>query len=394
MFQPKTSRILDEPSLSRLGDKIESVVRTRRELQKDAGYATPLPEEVGLQLTYRCNLRCDHCFQWNEDGSYHRLPILQQRDELDIDVIESVLRATSQNKAKLYLWGGEPLLYRFWERLAAILEADPRWTVLCTNGIGLERKLESLLRISSNLVILISLDGLEDANDLIRGKGAFAQITQSLDLLLRLKSQGAYRGEISISAVISSALVSRLGEFVQFCEARDVNTLYLVFPWYIPTLLAQRMDRFFQERFAWLLEQNSEFVSGRLASWHSYQFHVEPNLINRLKEELERLMCRTWKIRVRLQPALELHEVTDFILGSEVPAQHRTRCLSVRTRMNVLPNGGVTTCKLFPEFTIGRLTRDPDSVLNAWTSVNALHAREIFSCGLMPVCSKCVQLYL
>jgi len=394
MNRPKTTVSWDDASLTRVTEKIGSLVRTRSQLREDPTFAPELPEEVGLQLTTSCNLRCEHCYQWNETGFHHHLPIHRQRDELDIAVIEQLLAATRPARSKLYLWGGEPLMYLQWDRLTDLLEADPRWTVLCTNGIGLESRIESLLRISENLVALVSLDGFAKENDAIRGVGTFARIMSSIELLLDHKARGTYRGEVSVSAVLSAALVPRLSAFVEYLEMRRINTAYLVFPWYIPPAMAVRMDGFFDERFSWLRAQNPELYAGRPPSWHSYQFHLDPDHIEELKRQMDRIASRTWAIRVRFQPALTLEEIDGFVRGSDHPAQNRTRCTSVVTRMNVLPDGRVTTCKLFPEFTVGRLTAAPDSVRHIWKGDDATRARSVFSCGLMPICSKCVQLYL
>ena len=82
----------------------------------------------------------------------------------------------------------------------------------------------------------------------------------------------------------------------------------------------------------------------------------------------------------------------DFILGEEIPAQNRKHCIGITNRMNVMPDGKVTVCKLFPEFEIGDLSSK--SVPDVWNSPDFQKARELISRGLMPVCSKCVLLYL
>jgi MoaA/NifB/PqqE/SkfB family radical SAM enzyme len=111
-----------------------------------------------------------------------------------------------------------------------------------------------------------------------------------------------------------------------------------------------------------------------------------------LLHELNRIYQRVWNIRIRLQPALEPHEIKDFILGNESTAQKRHICLALSTRMNVLPSGKVTLCKLFPEFTTGDLNRE--GLLELWHNQYMKKCREIIWRGLMPVCSKCILLYL
>ena len=114
-----------------------------------------------------------------------------QRDQdLDLDVIARVLRETADARPNLYLWGGEPLSYGAWEPLSYLLEDKPLWTVLCTNGIDLDRRMESILRLSSHLAVLASLDGLEEDNDALRGAGSARRTVGNIDQLLRLKQQG------------------------------------------------------------------------------------------------------------------------------------------------------------------------------------------------------------
>jgi radical SAM protein with 4Fe4S-binding SPASM domain len=391
-MQPKTTAGWDVKTFGRLRDRMRSRVSVARAIETNPGYATDLPEEVGLQLTYRCNLRCEHCFQWNDTGFHHAIPIVNQREDLPLEIVARILEETRPAKSKLYLWGGEPLVYRHWEGLMKLLVADPRWTVLCTNGIGFERRLETLLPISSSLVALISIDGFQDENDAVRGKGTFKKIINGIRLLLDLKTRGDYRGEVSVSCVINAALVPRLFEFVEFFEALDVNSVYLVFPWYIPERSAVRMDDFFAQHLGWLRELAPQGPCGSTASWHSYTYRLPMELVPSLQTQMERINAKAWRIRVRFQPALEPSEVADFVAGSERPAQGRKRCLSVSTRLSVLPDGTMTTCKLFPEMRVADL--NSQTIRSAWHSSTAQQTREVLARGLTPVCSKCVQLYL
>ena len=49
---------------------------------------------------------------------------------------EDIARQLQQQPPGVYLWGGEPLLYRHWDELVSLLEADSRWTSICTNGLA------------------------------------------------------------------------------------------------------------------------------------------------------------------------------------------------------------------------------------------------------------------
>jgi sulfatase maturation enzyme AslB (radical SAM superfamily) len=387
-MQPKTKVKFDPKTFARLKRTVQYMAQGRQQCQNDPGYATPLPMEIGLQLTNRCNLRCRHCFQWNQTGWHRQLEPAQRDQDLSFDLIAKIVSQTAEARPHLYLWGGEPLSYSEWDPLARLLEENPLWTVLCTNGIDLGNRMESILRISAQLAVLVSIDGFETENDALRGRGSYRQAMGNLDQLLRLKQQRSFHGEVSVHCLVHEAIIPRLYDFMEYFEAKGVNTVYFCFPWYISPATAAHMDEYFSRNFNWL----REIGAGAPRSWHSFQYHLEPASIPALLEQVRRLNERTWRIRIRYQPALEPEEITPFILGQEAPAQRRSLCLAVSQRMNVLPDGTVTVCKLFPEFVVGDLHRE--EVAAIWQSPQFRHAREVIHRGLMPACSKCVLLYL
>jgi len=387
-MQPKTEVKFDPKTFARLKRTIQQMLQGRQRCLADPGYASPLPLEIGLQLTNRCNLRCRHCFQWNQTGWHRQLKPAERKQDLDFDLIAKIVGQTAAAQPNLYLWGGEPLSYSEWEPLTRLLEEHPLWTVLCTNGIELNKRMESILRISAQLAVLVSIDGFEAENDALRGPGSYRRTLGNLDELLRLKRRRSFRGEVSIHCVLSEAIIPRLYDFMEYFEAKGVNTVYFCFPWYISPATAARMDEYFSRNFNWLREIGPDVPR----SWYSYQYHLQSEWVPALLDQVKRLNERAWRVRIRFQPALEPEEIAPFIAGQEAPAQQRSLCLAVSQRMNVLPDGTVTACKLFPEFVIGDLRQEDVAVV--WHSAPFRRARELIHRGLMPVCSKCVLLYL
>ena len=376
---------MDEVAFQKLRRIMPSFLTHRRDGQLNS---LNLPEEVALKLTNRCNLRCKHCYQWNEDGHHRDLPKSEQVRDLNFEVVREVFKATREIKPNLYLWGGEPLMYRDWDNLVDLLAEDPRWTAICTNGIDIERRLDSLLRISETLEMYIAVEGFQQEHDAIRGHNTFRRAMEGIDLLLEARKQGTYKGEISINTVITDAMVSRLHELLEFFEDKGVDTVYLSFLWYLSPETSAKMDRYVARNFNWLCTEaeNTRF------SWHAYKYHQDPRMATRLIEELARVKSRDWKLKLRYNPALEDHEVEEFLLGSDTPAQGKTRCLAIHSRMDVMPNGDVVSCKFYPEFRMGNLNEEP--TMTVWNSERFNQLRNtILREGLMPVCSKCNLLY-
>jgi radical SAM protein with 4Fe4S-binding SPASM domain len=388
-MHPQTRRTITAKEFSDIKHTVSIRSRSRSQLRMDASYASQVPREVSLQLTYKCNLRCTHCYQWNEQGFFRDWGIEKQRTELDLSVIEDVLSSTAQARSKLFLWGGEPMMHSRFDEVSRLIERYPRTVNMCTNGLLFQRKLDDLLRMGEGLNLLVSLDGLGSDHEELRGRGTFARTTRNIETMLELKRKGEFRGELSLSCMVSHVTVHRMYEFMEWAEQLDVNTVYFQFPWYISPEVADAMDDVYQEHFAWL---HPDTGTAR-PTWHSYTYRLPPKTLPALRDSMARLADRVWGPRVRYQPQLEADEVESFIMGTSKPAQRRTRCLAVTNRMEVHADGNVSSCKFFPEFVVGNLYDTP--TLELWQSERFRQVRSILAeTGMMPVCSKCILLYL
>lgn len=388
-MQPRSVLPYRDEALKKLQKKLHVTKLVKEERDKDPAYALELPHEIGLKLTNRCDLRCAHCFQWNEEGYHNHLEKqeVKKDGDLDINIIKELLEKTRTHKANLYLWGGEPLMYSHWDELVQLLKADPRDTVICTNGLSIKRKLNDLVSISEGLTILISIEGLEAQHDNLRGKNTYRKIMAGVEELLQLQAAGIYKGFISVAAVVSDELVPHLFDFCMSFEEKGIDTLYINYPWYIPDDVAFGMDELFKEKYGWMGTDR-----GWMNSWHSFHFKVNSELHGALMEQLEMIRNKNWKMRVRFQPELEDNEVMGFIEGSTKPGQHRTRCLGISNRIDLMPNGVVTPCKKFPEFIVGNM--NSASLEEVWQGEGFKKFRTLHNNTLMPICSKCEILYM
>ncbi len=151
---------------------------------------------VHFQLTARCNLNCTFCGQ--------------RKGMLD-DAVKDMepdffLRCASELApgSCVTLWGGEPLLYREFDRLATELHEKNLVLDIVTNGTLIDRRadvLNSLFR-----TIYVSVDGPEKLHDAIRGQGVFARLERNLPLLRERK------GELVFLCTVSDANVDLLPE--------------------------------------------------------------------------------------------------------------------------------------------------------------------------------------
>jgi radical SAM protein with 4Fe4S-binding SPASM domain len=133
----------------------------------DAPPLTPSLRYLLVHLTDRCTLRCRHCFIGPQTGT--DLPFA------------AVMRLADEFAAlqglRFIVSGGEPLLHRHFWRLNDLLPAYPFRSILLTNGTLLDREAARRLRFHE---VQVSLDGPQDAHDLLRGAGSFRRAHAAL----------------------------------------------------------------------------------------------------------------------------------------------------------------------------------------------------------------------
>jgi radical SAM protein with 4Fe4S-binding SPASM domain len=144
-----------------------------------------------LQLTNKCNLRCKHCYL----GEVHDR-------ELSMEQIGSVLKEFEEMQGlRVLLTGGEPLLHSRFDEINEMLPDLYLRKVLFTNGILLKKDLLNRLKVHE---IQVSIDGMKDAHDALRGNGTY---DLALDALRRTLDSGF---EVSVSTMVYPG---NLGDF-------------------------------------------------------------------------------------------------------------------------------------------------------------------------------------
>ena len=131
---------------------------------------TPSLRYLELQITNRCNLQCRHCYIG--DGLHQDLSMRQ---------VERVLEEFEEIQGlRLLLSGGEPLLHpRFWE-INDILKNYAFRSVLLSNGTRITKEVAKRLRVHE---VQISLDGMKEGHESLRGKGTFERVVKAIDHL-------------------------------------------------------------------------------------------------------------------------------------------------------------------------------------------------------------------
>src|SRR5688572_28502431 len=135
-----------------------------------AAAAFARPYVVSWNLTYRCNLACEHCYLDAGPGKV-RTAAFADRSELSTEqccrVIDEI--AAFAPECVTILTGGEPLLRR--DIVEIVRRASERglWVVVGTNGVKITENVATRLAEAGGRGLSLSLDALDpDRHDRFR----------------------------------------------------------------------------------------------------------------------------------------------------------------------------------------------------------------------------------
>jgi len=121
------------------------------------------PYVVSWNLTYRCNLACEHCYLDAGPRPAVEDAAFADRAELDTDGCRAIVDqiAVFAPEALTILTGGEPLLRRDILEIARHAHARGLWVVVGTNGVRITETLAPILADAGVRGMALSLDSLD-----------------------------------------------------------------------------------------------------------------------------------------------------------------------------------------------------------------------------------------
>ena len=164
-------------------------------------------------VTRRCNLSCRHCFL----GS-------ARPQDMDPALLRDIAAEFSHlGGLRLLVSGGEPTEHPAFEDINSALADRAFRAVLLTNGRSIARGAIEASKLSFDEVQL-SLDGLEQAHDWLRGKGSFR------DVLTAAKAVADAGLDLSIATVITSKNVAEFDELARLVRELGAVRWHIDFP--------------------------------------------------------------------------------------------------------------------------------------------------------------------
>lgn len=181
-------------------------------LSRRWGWPHPLPMNLTLSLTYRCNSRCATCNVWRKEA-----------EELTVEEWDRVFRSLGHAPYWITVSGGEPLLREETVEIVrrACERCRPAILNIPTNGLLPERIARSVAQVTAacsptQIVVNLSLDGWGGDHDLIRGvPGNFGRAMETYRRLRELKAPNLTLGVHTVVSRFNARAVPALAARVQ-----------------------------------------------------------------------------------------------------------------------------------------------------------------------------------
>lgn len=311
------------------------------------------PYVVSWNLTYRCNLACEHCYLDAGPRQLVKTENFADRSELNTDecfkVIDEI--AAFAPECLTILTGGEPLLRR--DILEIVRRASERglWVVVGTNGVRISENVAKHLAEAGARGLSLSLDALDaDRHDRFRQvRGAWQNTVEGAGILNRTGLPFIVQ---TTAGSHNAGELDAIADFAYERLAAKVWNLYFLVPTGRGQFVSDMTPAQYDEVLASLYRIQQKF-SGRM-------------LVN--------AKCAPHYIKTVLERSDNGPEtVTEAPPSSAWPGSSPIRtysggaggCPAGTHYMGIRPNGDVTPCPYLPVFA-GSLRRERLSDL--WTS--------------------------
>ncbi|MDR1684857.1 MAG: radical SAM protein [Desulfovibrio sp.] len=346
--------------------------------------------QLSVRITDRCNLRCHTCGQWGDKGFLHGEPLreLTARElppERYIALLDDL--AAHGHRPTVYLWGGEPMLYR---GSLDILEHATRLrmpAMIATNGTGLEAAAERITAMPM-LLLQVSVDGHDavthNAARPAAGKGDnFRAVREGLAAVNAEKARRKSRLPLTAALTTISTANARhlLDIYEAFKDSVDLFVFYL--SWWIDEASAGAHDADFTRRFGF----TPKLHRGWIGDWVNKDAKA---LAGQLRE-LERRSAGPAAPAVNILPRLTSADDLREYYGNHAATFGFDRCISIFRAVEIDSDGSMSPCRDYHDYIVGNVREA--TVTELWNNARYRAFRASLSKdGLMPVCTRCCGL--
>jgi MoaA/NifB/PqqE/SkfB family radical SAM enzyme len=328
------------------------------------GRAFP-PFFLVLELTYRCNLKCPHCYELFRPSDKN---VTSRTLELKPAEIQSIVEQLPRFTL-VTVNGGEIFVRSDLREILSIILAKHRCH-LYTNGTCITPEIASDLVDMGVTSMGISVDGPEKVHDSIRGPGSFGRTIESIRLLTDLKTRRRKKFPLlNLKTTITDKNVGNVSDMVQFAERLGLE--YCTFQ-----------------------VLNNSIHMGGVSFQSGLDYSQPPPPITNvplaiLQQQLNNIqeLASKSRVRVRILPRLPVPSILEHYANRLETSGHT--CVSPWTTMYISPTGCVYPCL---NYYVGNIREQPLRVL--WNSERYRQFRKrLLRDGQFSDCIGCCDLF-
>jgi len=268
--------------------------------------------EVAYEITYRCNLRCEHCYNAENLGC--------GEDEMKTpDVIKALDELKFFGVEKLKIGGGEPMMRPDLFDIYAHARELGFEVSYSTNGILVRQNLNKIIEYGVSKM-QVSIDGIEEEHDRQRKRPGLFKI--AADAVRALADHGV---KVNVATTMTRQNRKSLSALVELCGSLGVDKWkvmkYIPTGWNDPLLMSPAEYR---ETLDELVRLKSEYRS--------------PEVV----------IAREFNM---------IHEPADY---------NDMQCFGGKSFISLKPNGDITPCSYISDWVCGNIVTD--GIEKTWNS--------------------------
>lgn len=353
------------------------------------GKARP-PACICIKLTNACNLRCAMCGQpreGSEPGSARWAPGEYFNQKVNITVFKRLIDDVASFRPNIYLWGGEPFLYRELIELIQYIKSKKLTSQMNTNGLLLKKNAAAIVAAGLDDLV-ISIDGPPQVHDSIRGlKGTFSILEQGIAAIHEeKKKQGKRRPIIRVRGTITPENFQHIHSLVAITRQLNADCLNFNWTWFTTektgTAHYHLMKKLFDiEAVSWIPFQTDVIMNAK-----------KQKQTEGIRKELLKFRNNGVDFPITVSPAVPIDQV-DRYYSDITETFGSDRCYSVWLKSYILPNGAVTPCPDYPDYIVGNINQE--KFIDIWNGERYRKWRlELKKRKLFPICYRCCDLFL
>ena len=337
------------------------------------------PQSISLTITNHCNLRCQMCEQWSEEGYIRRNRDSLKHEMALADWMRVVDELAAHGIKSLLLRGGEAFMLPGIIELLDYIHARGMFISIDTNGTLLKLYAEDILRIG-NMHLTISVDGPEAVHDSVRGvPGTFQRIREGVTQLNEVEKMGGNTISRSICFTISQYNYRYLSNMPDVARSLGLGSIAIVPYYYFPDSAGKRYEE--------------ELRSLGCSAFTWLGFHHEESGVDfdEFQRQYRQFLASLGELQNYPYMPLGEPEYQAWFSDSQSLVGY-PNCLNIEKLIDIQPDGSANFCVDFIDYSFGNVREA--TIRELWNGERAERFRQYRRAHALAVCQRCGAKYM